>query len=711
MTQKDVGDDQEDGSEDSGEGDDNQEDEEEALSPMKRRRVTDRSRLRRPDPKIRPESTMSVPVRYRPNEDSDDEEADDEVEAVIDIASGSDEDTPIPVDDQGDVIILEEPPDSFGGADDVIEFDPSPSDPPPRKRIAKRVSTKPASLSIPRRSNGTASSSRTPVAARSPLHQYFSLSKQKLKPYVEVPSRSPSILSTQQSQPPPPPRGDVPPADEPEFTLGDPVSDDEAGGKSQVSNDEDNVPLVIPPSTGKKRQRSVASDPLELANASPVSKSRVGTIQGVTGPRRGPRLSPVKKGEKEPELEDAEQAAPGPSSTGPVPSSERHRKRKTVEVEERASQHSRGARVDYSKDTQGPPEREAVILESSAEEVMPTPKKRTAPVEGATRRSGARQVTTPPIPVVVGKSSKETTIQASRLSAGPPSEPEVQDDDDDDDVLPELDLRPLIERKKVTVQVDDIHEHNVPRRESKRANGKSTDLSHRSKQPATGDSLRKEKEKGKAKANERTERSKAERRKRRHASSSSDHDEGKGGSVAIEDLEMDEPERFKTKSRLRNKPKETAFQRQLRKLKEKKMGIEKDTSESEEEEDAIDVESATSDSAAEDSDEDEFIVDDGDEVTAQLPAQFSNDRNQTPEFKFKVVFQYFVMLVIKGPSVIPLKGEAAEYFPPFIHDLRRLIQGHRDSRVRSQIWRTEFVQALQAFPIFHVCANGERGSG
>lgn len=85
-----------------------------------------------------------------------------------------------------------------------------------------------------------------------------------------------------------------------------------------------------------------------------------------------------------------------------------------------------------------------------------------------------------------------------------------------------------------------------------------------------------------------------------------------------------------------------------------------------------------------------------------LPFEFSMNSAQSTEFKFKVVFHYFVLLVIKGPKVLPLKGQLADYFLPNLADLRRRMQGYRDARVRSQIWRTEFVQSLKKFPSFSV---------
>ena len=164
-----------------------------------------------------------------------------------------------------------------------------------------------------------------------------------------------------------------------------------------------------------------------------------------------------------------------------------------------------------------------------------------------------------------------------------------------------------------------------------------------------------------------------------------------------DDLEMDEMKRFKTESRLR-KQKETPFQRNLRKMKAKQRGIIESTTE--EEEDGDDESSAESLN-----DSEEFYVtddDDDEKARRQMPAQFRIESTQTPEYKFKVVLHYFVYLVVKGPKALPLRGSVADYFNPMLRDVRRLLDGYRNSRVRSQIWRTEFVKVLEKYPEYRV---------
>jgi hypothetical protein len=167
----------------------------------------------------------------------------------------------------------------------------------------------------------------------------------------------------------------------------------------------------------------------------------------------------------------------------------------------------------------------------------------------------------------------------------------------------------------------------------------------------------------------------------------------------LDELELDESTRFKTESRLRKK-KETPQQRILRKLKDKRNGIIRpDTTSEESEEDSEDV---STDSAADSRGlrrSESFIAsDDGNEHQVILPHEFSSNSAQTPEFKFKVVFQYFTLLAVCGTDILPLKGDQKEYFVPQLRDWRRKMEGHKESRVRSQIWPSNYVKALQTYP-------------
>ncbi|OCF45155.1 hypothetical protein I317_00957 [Kwoniella heveanensis CBS 569] len=168
----------------------------------------------------------------------------------------------------------------------------------------------------------------------------------------------------------------------------------------------------------------------------------------------------------------------------------------------------------------------------------------------------------------------------------------------------------------------------------------------------------------------------------------------------VEHLKMDEPERFKSATRLRQK-KETDFQRKLRKMKAQRLGQTISESESET---AIQDGESSSDSAISVDNEDSFIVPDDNINSAhvQLPHYFSIDSVQTPEFKFKVVFHYLVLLVTKKHKAFPLSRDASEYFQPQLHYWRDRMLGFRNFRVRSQIWRSNFVKAMEKYPGFEV---------
>jgi hypothetical protein len=170
----------------------------------------------------------------------------------------------------------------------------------------------------------------------------------------------------------------------------------------------------------------------------------------------------------------------------------------------------------------------------------------------------------------------------------------------------------------------------------------------------------------------------------------------------LDELAMDESFRFKTKTRLREK-KETPAQRILRKLQDKRRGIVRadtisDDSESEEESEEENSDSASDNRGAKGRRRSSsFIEDDGGVVNTVLPHDFSLDSAQTPEYKFKVVFQYFVFLAVKGVGA-RLSDADKEYFIPQLDDLRRKVKGHRDGRVRSQIWPQNYVKALLTYP-------------
>lgn len=165
---------------------------------------------------------------------------------------------------------------------------------------------------------------------------------------------------------------------------------------------------------------------------------------------------------------------------------------------------------------------------------------------------------------------------------------------------------------------------------------------------------------------------------------------------AADELELDEPERFKTKSRLRDKRLETPHQRLLRKLHNKRKNIVEVTSSEEEHGNDDDDDDSRSVSEG-------FITDDGEDFDENLlPEAFSRNRGQSQEYKFKVFFQYLLFLVVNGNGQLSLNRSQKEYMLKPVAELRDYVKGIRDGRVRSQIWKADFVKAMQKYPTFLV---------
>lgn len=189
----------------------------------------------------------------------------------------------------------------------------------------------------------------------------------------------------------------------------------------------------------------------------------------------------------------------------------------------------------------------------------------------------------------------------------------------------------------------------------------------------------------------------------------------------VEAIKLDDPERFKATSRLRHPRLETVQQRRIRKLRNKRLGIKDDSSGSEghgnawkddDEDDPIYVSSGDNEDGDNAQEEDvaeedisNFIVDDGSQSLAEdlLPPEFSRNALQSTEYKFRVVFHYFLLLAMKGAEhVLPLDKKTREYFGPPLADLRRRMHDYRNNRVRSQVWSRELVQVLEKYPLFRV---------
>lgn len=83
-------------------------------------------------------------------------------------------------------------------------------------------------------------------------------------------------------------------------------------------------------------------------------------------------------------------------------------------------------------------------------------------------------------------------------------------------------------------------------------------------------------------------------------------------------------------------------------------------------------------------------------LTPTIPGNFR--LTQAPEQQFKVVSQYFIHLVVEGPSFAPQAN--ARYFKEALDAFRRRLKGTKDSLVTSSVWKTNFKKSLEAYPEF-----------
>ncbi|KAL0581727.1 hypothetical protein V5O48_000309 [Marasmius crinis-equi] len=173
--------------------------------------------------------------------------------------------------------------------------------------------------------------------------------------------------------------------------------------------------------------------------------------------------------------------------------------------------------------------------------------------------------------------------------------------------------------------------------------------------------------------------------------------------------------------RFRARGQKTAFQKNLEKLKRKKQGkpIESEPEEEEESEpeQLTPFRGAKPHVGSEDEDEDEegdrddskvseddFIVEDDGEASAELPVEFSMETHQDLSHQFKKIFQFFVHIATRQPQdrhdfMLNLL-ESEEYFSVPLQVFRRKLLGLRDSLVASSVWRPDFKRALENHPEF-----------
>lgn len=267
-----------------------------------------------------------------------------------------------------------------------------------------------------------------------------------------------------------------------------------------------------------------------------------------------------------------------------------------------------------------------------------------------------------------------------------------------------------------------------PFQPSKRSASDDSDVSRRKSKGKSNEVRRRRRDLFGSDSGSYSDRAPKEKRKRREVNVAETEDEEDGG-----DIELDEPDRFKTKSRLRE-VKQSAFQSKLhhlQKLRRGKMfGAKQESSSSSSSEDEESESSSEDDRRRPynpahlrtgpragpsrgrnwkyvDGDLSDFIADDDDvdgrrvsKSAFALPEEFSLKR-ESPEYKFKVVLQYIVTLVVRGPGLLPLKPSYEKYFGRQLRDVRNLMIGLKNT-VASAVWKAEYLRALKKYPDFHV---------
>ncbi|KIM87118.1 hypothetical protein PILCRDRAFT_300520 [Piloderma croceum F 1598] len=177
--------------------------------------------------------------------------------------------------------------------------------------------------------------------------------------------------------------------------------------------------------------------------------------------------------------------------------------------------------------------------------------------------------------------------------------------------------------------------------------------------------------------------------------------------------------------RLRTRDKKTVFQKNLERLTRKKRGLapsESSESANEDEEedednspvtpfagarpDTSDDASSSRDQSLQEPEDDSFIVEDDGAPTAELPMEYSMNTHQDLAHHFKIICQFFVHLAVRPAAerrsfvVDSMKNE--QYFSVPLHIARRKLSGLRDSLVASSVWRPDFKQQLEKYPIFEL---------
>lgn len=75
-------------------------------------------------------------------------------------------------------------------------------------------------------------------------------------------------------------------------------------------------------------------------------------------------------------------------------------------------------------------------------------------------------------------------------------------------------------------------------------------------------------------------------------------------------------------------------------------------------------------------------------------------RYQNLEYHFKVISQFLIHLVIRGPSYAQERKKP--YYRQSYDAISRKLEGQKDSLVTSSVWKTDFKKSLETYPEFIV---------
>lgn len=82
---------------------------------------------------------------------------------------------------------------------------------------------------------------------------------------------------------------------------------------------------------------------------------------------------------------------------------------------------------------------------------------------------------------------------------------------------------------------------------------------------------------------------------------------------------------------------------------------------------------------------------------ARSPAeQYQMARYQNLEYHFKVISQFLIHLIIRGPTYA--RERRKQYYRSSYDAISRKLQGQKDSLVTSSVWKPDFKTSLETYP-------------